>query len=53
MLEKHFVVAKGLGLTNAMSKEEYYGFASADVAYVHFHMMISRRSRSSQRLRRM
>ena len=37
ILEEHFQVNKGLGLTEATSKEEYYGFAADDIDRVYFH----------------
>jgi hypothetical protein len=37
IMEKHFRVRKGLGLTQAASKEEYFGFSYQDVVLVHGH----------------
>lgn len=37
VMEKHFRIRKGLGLTQALNKEEFYGFDYNDVALVHFH----------------
>ena len=37
IMEKHFRVRKGLGLTQAASKEEYFGFTCRDVVLVHGH----------------
>ena len=37
IMEKHFRVRKGLGLTQAASKEEYFGFSYRDVVRVHGH----------------
>jgi len=37
VMEKYFRVNKELGLTEAVSKEEYFGFQDEDVAKVHFH----------------
>jgi len=37
VMEKHFRIRKGLGLTQAANKEEFYGFEYGDVVLVHFH----------------
>lgn len=37
ILEKYFQVTKGLGLTEAGSKEEFFGFGTGDVVRMHFH----------------
>ena len=37
ILEKYFRVTKGLGLTEAGSKEEFFGFGAGDVTGMHFH----------------
>ena len=37
ILEKYFRVTKGLGLTEAGSKEEFFGFGAGDVMRMHFH----------------
>lgn len=37
VMEKHFQVKKELGLTQALSKEMFYGFCYRDIARVHFH----------------
>jgi len=37
MMEKYFLVNKGLGLTTASSKEEFYGFHVNQIWRVHFH----------------
>jgi hypothetical protein len=37
VMEKHFLIRKGLGLTQAASKEAFYGFVSTDVVLVHEH----------------
>lgn len=36
-MEKYFVVSKRLGLTQALSKEMFYGFCARDIARVHYH----------------
>lgn len=37
VMEKHYTVLKWLGWTEAASKEDFYGFAAADVVLVHGH----------------
>ena len=37
IMEKHFRVRKELGLTQAESKEEYFGFSYREVVLVHGH----------------
>lgn len=37
IMEKHFRIRKGLGQTQAASKEEYFGFSYHEVALVHSH----------------
>ena len=37
ILEKPSLVNKGLGLTEAASKEEFYGFGADDIIRVYFH----------------
>lgn len=37
ILEKRFEINKGLGLTEAASKEEFYGFGADDIIRVYFH----------------
>ena len=34
-MEKWFQMSKGLGLTKAASKEEFYGFRASDIVEVH------------------
>jgi hypothetical protein len=36
-MDRHFSARKGLGLTQAATKEEFYGFRAADVVLVHAH----------------
>jgi hypothetical protein len=35
VMEKHFAVHKGVGLTEAESKEEFFGFKASEVEMVH------------------
>jgi hypothetical protein len=37
VMEKHFRIRKGLGLTQAATKEAFYGFEGSDVVQVHEH----------------
>lgn len=37
VMEKHFRTRKGLGMTTANSKEEFYGFEPTDVIQIHEH----------------
>jgi hypothetical protein len=37
VMEKHFQTRKGLGMTQADSKEEFYGFAPTDIVQLHEH----------------
>jgi hypothetical protein len=37
VMDKHFRVAQGLGLTNARSTEEFFGFHYNQVAGFHYH----------------
>jgi hypothetical protein len=36
-MEQHFLVRKGLGLTDAKTKEAFYGFRASQIWKVHFH----------------
>jgi hypothetical protein len=37
ILRERFEVNKGLGLTEAASKEQFYGFEAGDIVRVYFH----------------
>ena len=36
-MERYFIIQKNLGLTQAHTKEFFYGFKAADIALVHYH----------------
>ncbi len=38
-MEKWYLMSKGLGLTEARSKEEFYGFRASEIAEVHCRVM--------------
>src|SRR5690348_13277961 len=38
-MEKWFVMSRGLGVTEARTKEEFYGFRAADIVDVYTHLM--------------
>ncbi len=47
LMDKHFRMARCLGLTGARSAEEFYGFTCNEVARLHYHRQGEGKSKSN------